>query len=316
MAKALNIILAIIVVVLGYSNYQQGQKIEELYIKNAELSKSKNNEVSSPSEVAQNSTSKELTAKNSPRSSLAEDDQVQEAVDSAQTEQADNPAQSETPLDSMVKSDEMKEMMQSDFMKQQLKFQMKNQLPPLYEDLFDELQLDEEQRQALLDLMINDKVEEAQYAMAFAYKSGDELDKLEEYQSSDEYNEQLEDLLGSDGVGTLDEYEKTLPIRQEMMMFNAQVAPDLALSKEQVSMMIDSVSQVRKPESFDDSKNMMSLIKDGNMEEVRAMLKQKQDAALEQSANILTEQQQTSYQNYLNQQLEMQIVGLKMMSKM
>lgn len=316
MAKALNIILAIIVVVLGYSNYQQGQKIEELYIKNAELSKSKNNEVSSPSEAAQNETSKELTAKLSPHSSVAEDDEIQADVDPAQTEQADNPAQSDTPLESMVKSDEMKEMMQSDFMKQQLKFQMKNQLPPLYEDLFDELQLDEEQRQALLDLMINDKVEEAQYAMAFAYKSGDELDKLEEYQSSDEYNEQLEDLLGSDGVGALDEYEKTLPIRQEMMMFNAQVAPDLALSKEQVSMMIDSVSQVRKPESFDDSKNMMALIKDGNMEEVRAMLKQKQDAALEQSANILTEQQQASYQNYLNQQLEMQIVGLKMMSKM
>ncbi len=80
--------------------------------------------------------------------------------------------------------------------------------------------------------------------------------------------------------------------------------------------MIDSVTQVQEPDDIRDSMDMMSLAQEGKLDEVRDRLMEKQQKTLEQSANILTEQQQESYQTYLNQQLQMQIAGLKMMANM
>ena len=51
MAKTLNVILFLIIVLLGYSNYQQGNKIAELYIKNAQLA----NQINSNQEAQANS---------------------------------------------------------------------------------------------------------------------------------------------------------------------------------------------------------------------------------------------------------------------
>ncbi|QOL26632.1 hypothetical protein LP316_04845 [Thalassotalea sp. LPB0316] len=318
MAKYINFILAAIVVLLGYSNYQQGNKIAELYEKNASLNAQLNQQVTNegPGQTSGHNLATALTQQNTHAthdnsSSTVEPDSATGLTDSSEYQDADNSSVAE-----LAASDEVKEVMQSDYMKQQIKYQLKNQLPPLYDELFEQLQLDDEQRKLLLDLLVEDKFEATQFAMAFAYNRGEALENIEEYQSSDEYKQNVEALIGTDGMSVLTQYEETLPVRQEMMMLNAQMPADQSLSKAQISMMIDSVSQVRKSDTFQDNKTMMALVKEGNIEEARMMLLEKQQATLEQSANILSAHQQASYQSYLDQQLEMQLVSLKMMVKM
>lgn len=313
MAKTLNVILFLIIVLLGYSNYQQGNKIAELYIKNAQLA----NQINSNQEAQANSIEADIEQpqvvdksikKDSLAVALHKETQHNETV-------SDSEAQAKSPLKAL-QSPEMQEMMQSDFMKKQLKYQMKNRLPPLYEALFDELQLDEAQRETLISLIIDEQIVQTQYAMEYTYKSSEEKQDFEPYQESEDYQKSLEALIGPSGVESYKAYEKSLPLRQELIMFNAHTSPDLALSSEQMNSMIDSVTQVQEPDDIRDSMDMMSLVQEGKLDEVRDRLMEKQQKTLEQSANILTDQQQESYQTYLNQQLQMQIAGLKMMANM
>ncbi len=313
MAKTLNVILFLIIVLLGYSNYQQGNKIAELYIKNAQLANQINsNQEAQANSIEANIEQPQIVDKSIKNDSLAaalhKETQHNETV-------LDSEAQAKSPLKAR-QSPEMQEMMQSDFMKQQLKYQMKNRLPPLYEALFDELQLDDAQRETLMSLIIDEQIVQTQYAMEYTYKSSEEKQGFEPYQESEDYQKSLEALIGPSGVESYKAYEKSLPLRQELIMFNAHTSPDLALSSEQMNSMIDSVTQVQEPDDIRDSMDMMSLAQEGKLDEVRDRLMEKQQKTLEQSANILTEQQQESYQTYLNQQLQMQIAGLKMMANM
>ncbi|GLX82833.1 hypothetical protein [Thalassotalea eurytherma] len=313
MAKTLNVILFLMIVLLGYSNYQQGNKIAELYIKNAQLA----NQINSNQEAQANSIDADIeqpqvVAKSIKNDSLAaalhKETQHSETV-------SDSKVQANSPLKAL-QSPEMQEMMQSDFMKQQLKYQMKNRLPPLYEALFDELQLDDAQRETLMSLIIDEQIVQTQYAMEYTYQSSEEKQDFEPYQESEDYQKSLEVLIGPSGVESYKAYEKSLPLRQELIMFNAHTSPDLVLSSEQMNSMIDSVTQIQEPDDIRDSMDMMSLVQEGKLDEVRDRLMEKQQKTLEQSANILTEQQQASYQTYLNQQMQMQIAGLKMMANM
>lgn len=318
MAKTLNVILFLIIVLLGYSNYQQGNKIAELYIKNAQLA----NQINSNQEAQANSIEADIEQSQVVDKSIKNDSLAAALHKETQHNEtqynetvSDSEAQAKSPLKAL-QSPEMQEMMQSDFMKQQLKYQMKNRLPPLYEALFDELQLDDAQRESLMSLIIDEQIIQTQYAMEYTYKSSEEKQDFEPYQESEDYQKSLEALIGPSGVESYKAYEKSLPLRQELIMFNAQTSADLALSSEQMNSMIDSVTQIQEPDDIRDSMDMMSLVQEGKLDEVRDRLMEKQQKTLEQSANILTEQQQESYQTYLNQQMQMQIAGLKMMANM
>ena len=313
MAKTLNIFLLLIVALLGYSNYQQGNKIAELYVKNAQLS---NQLTSTPIDtvvLTKGDVEQHLPVnkplKNDSLAAALQNETLHKELASDHEESRKSPFQA-------FKSPEMQEVMQSDFMKKQLKFQMKNQLPPLYNELFNELQLDKEQQDALMNIIIDERIVQAQYAMEYAYKSSEEKQDFTPYQESEVYQKSLESIIGPSGIESYRVYEKTLPLRQELIMFNAQTSPDLALTGEQMNSMIGAVTQIQEPDDISASMNMISLVQEGNIDEVRDRLIAQQQMTLEQSANILTEQQQESYQTYLNQHMELQIARLKMMANM
>jgi len=311
--KPITVLLVGVVVFLAAGNYAQWREIQTLKRQlNASVETAENTpSLSKPIAKQQSATS--INTQHAEASELSP--QQLETANTTQKDLTDNTEQQgfSEQVAQIVQSDEMKDMMQSDFMKNQIKYQMKTTLPPLYQDFVDEMQLGEAEAEQLLELIVEDKVNETQYFVSLSYEERLDEQNVDAYQSSESFENAMLDLIGDSGMEAFEQYEKTMPVRQELTMFNAHAGNDLALTREQMGLMVDSISQVSEDANSLFSSAMRG---DSDVDSLRTSLERKRQSSLEQSANILNDAQQAKYEEFLTQQLDLQLMQMKMISNM
>ncbi len=132
----------------------------------------------------------------------------------------------------------------SDAMKKMMRVQMRANNKRLYADVGNQLGLSKDQANKLVDLLTDQSVEDFGQRRE-ARDSNEAHTAWEELQR--QQKAELTDLLGADKVASLEEYQKTLPARQEVEMLSRQLEGyDAPLTDDQRKRLVTVISEERE----------------------------------------------------------------------
>ncbi len=217
----------------------------------------------------------------------------------------------------MFNDPEMKEMMRS---QQAMGIQM------MYGDLAKELGLSPDDANHVMELLTDRQLAMAGKSMALMDGSGRDEAKMEEIgkevnQSREEYDKQIENILGKDRYSKLQEYERTLGDRMILNQLQQQfTARGISLEEPQrqnlLKVMVDE--RLKTPPTPWDANNpdvagqMKALSSDETMNQLFEQQKQINNRVLTRARDFLSPDQINALQQSQEQQLQMQQMGMKM----
>lgn len=246
-------------------------------------------------------------------------EQLQQSLDAAKT---NNPL---STVASMFKDPKMREMM---------KAQQKAVIGPIidkqYADLFKQLNLKPDQAAALKDLIQNRMLAGADAGMGLMDSSLDasqRADLVKQVKAqTDDFNNQIKQMLGNDNYQAFQSYEKSVPDRMTVGQFSDQFAGSAnALSPAQQDQLVQALSDARNNFSWTSGLNqqnpgmngdMASLLTDDNIAKFEQERGQFDQQFLARAQQILTPEQFAAYKDFQDAQLKIQIAGLKMAAQM
>jgi hypothetical protein len=233
-------------------------------------------------------------------------------------------AKAANPLMELFKNPEMKEMI-----KNQQKTALSAMVDKNYSRLFSDLHLTPEQSATLKDLILNKQMSAADIGMSMM--SGD-LDatnrtKLMEQvkASSDSADAQIKQYLGDANYSQFQSYEKTMAERTSVNGFKDQLGTGpTALSDGQEQQLIQAMAQEREGFKFttdlsDKTKftgDFATMFSEDKMNGYLQELGQLNQQYLGRAQTILSPDQYSAFEKYLNNQQALQKMGIGMAAKM
>jgi hypothetical protein len=219
-------------------------------------------------------------------------------------------------------------------MREMIKAQQKAFLGPMidkqYAALFQQLNLSPDQAAALKDLIQKKMSVGTDVGMSLldnSLNATQRADLARQIKSqTDDYDNQIKQLLGMDDYQTFQSYEKTIPERTTVGQFSDQLAgTPTALSADQQQQLIQAMSDTRNNFKWTTDFNNANNVANGDYASMFTADKINQFAnenarldqqILAQAKQILTPEQLTSFEQFQTTQRQMQIVGMKMAEQM
>jgi hypothetical protein len=245
--------------------------------------------------------------------------QVQQAAASAQTN-----AKSSNPLAEMFKNPEMKELIKS-----QQKTALGAMIDKNYGKLFTDLHLTPEQAASLKDMILNKQLGAADLGMSMFTEDHDATKRADMAKqikaASDTADAQIKDFLGPDNFEQFQTYEKTLGERMAVSGFKDQLSSGpTALTADQEQQLIAGMTRERQnfkfTTDFSDKSNFngdfASMFTEDKVNVYFQELGQLNQQYLTRARDILSPEQYTAYEKYLNGQQALQKAGMQMAAKM
>ncbi len=254
---------------------------------------------------------------------------VAESKKSEQLKQSLDEAKTNNPMHaiaSMFKDPKMREMM---------KAQQKSVIGPIidkqYADLFKQLNMTPDQASAMKDLISKKMLAGADVGMAMLDDSLDASQRADLTKQvkaeSDDYDQQIKQLLGDDNYKGYQSYEKTVPDRMAVDQFNSQFAgTSTALTPSQQQQLVQALSDSRNNFNWTSGLNnqqdlgangdIASMLTDENIAKFTAEREQFDQQFLARAQQFLTPEQVTAYQQFQKQQRELQLMGFNVAKQM
>lgn len=290
---------------------------------NAPLSQTVEELQSQVSEQEKQAASLETHLEKTRETALAKADEVAQ-LQQVLTNQAETGAKAANPLAEMFKSPEMK-----DFIKNQQKTVVGTLLEKNYAALIASLQLTPDQAETLKDLLMKRSMADAETGMAMLAGENDPAKRKELAQQAktqhQAVDDQIKQFLGDANYTQFQAYEKTLPERMTLNSFKDQQASGPgALTPAQEEQLIQVMGDERQSFKFttdlnDKSKlegDLSTVFSEEKINQFQSELEQLNKQYLARAQNILSSDQLTAFEKFLNGQRELQAVGMKMASKM
>lgn len=215
-------------------------------------------------------------------------------------------------------------MMDSPEMKEAIRLQQKSAMEMMYGSLFSYLDIKGEDRSALEELLLDKQMammEKSLQGMNGSLSGGDRKEQAEQIrQIRQEYDGKIKAFLGEEDYEVFEEYEQTQPERVQLLQFKQTLSAGNTLSQEQEHELILAMNDART--NFPFSVNMASiesdpaLLTEASAEQLISDLSALNEIYKKRSERVLNETQQKAYAAFLEQQLVMQRVGLKMAQNM
>ena len=220
----------------------------------------------------------------------------------------------------------MQKMFTDPDMKKMIQSQQSMVVKMMYGDLAKELGLPADKASRVMDLL-------AERQMAIAGKGmkmlgGEKADAAsteavgqEVKSAKDEFDVQLEDLLGKDGMTRLSDYERTMGERMQLQQYQqAFNASGAALNDQQSQGLLGIMKEERMkqpPSPLDPGKAdvgaaMKALQSDDTFDTLMASQEDMNRRVLSRARNVLTPDQMVQFETIQKQQLDMQKMGMKM----
>jgi hypothetical protein len=224
----------------------------------------------------------------------------------------------------MFKNPEMKELI-----KKQQKAVMGTMIDKNYAGLFKDLHMNSQQNATLKDLITQKSMVDANMGMAMMTGDNDP-DKRKEMldqakAEKDALNDQIKQFLGDSNYEQFQAYEKSQPDRMVLGMFKDQIAsgPD-ALNPDQEGQLLKVMSEERQNFKYttdysDPSKyngDFASAFTDEKMDQYLKENAQLTQRYLDRAKTFLSPDQYTAYDQFLSNQRDMAVAGMKMAGKM
>jgi hypothetical protein len=256
--------------------------------------------------------------------------QIRQSLQEALTNQARNAAArssghtNSNPLAEMFKNAAMKEMI-----KNQQKTAMGAMIDKNYARLFSDLHLTPDQSAALKDLILKKQLGAADLGMSMFTDDQDPTNRAALAQqiqtAGDAADAQIKDFLGDDNYTQFQDYEKSLGERMAVSGLKDQLGSGAtALTDYQEQQLIQAMTQERQNFKFttdlsDKSKftgDFTSMFTEDKMNTFFQETGQLNQQYLSRAQQILSPDQLTAFQQYLNNQQTMQKAGMQMAAKM
>lgn len=261
---------------------------------------------------------------------------IREAVKVRQSlqESLTNQARSATARASgRTNSNPFAEMFKNPAMKEMIKNQQKTALGTMidknYARLFSDLHLTPDQSAALKDLILNKQLDAADLGMTMVTGDQSPTDRAALVQqikaTTDAADAQIKNLLGDDNFTQYQDYEKSMGERMAVSGLQDQLAGgSTALTDDQEQQLIQAMTQERQNFKFttdlsDKSKftgDFSSMFTDDKIDTYFQESSQLNQQYLTAAQQILSPDQLTAFQQYLNNQQTMQKAGMQMAAKM
>jgi hypothetical protein len=233
-------------------------------------------------------------------------------------------AKTENPMAEMLKNPEMKE-----FVKAQQKTALSGIIDKNYASLFSKLGLTPEQTAPLKDLILKKSLVDAQTGIAMISGDADANARSKIFEQAktekDVFNDQIKQVLGDDRYPEFEAYEKSQPERMAIGMFKDQQASGPAvITPEQEDLLVQAMSQERQnfkftTDFYDQTKVASDLAGSFTEEKLNQFMQERgllDQKYLERAQTILTADQFTSFQKFVQSQGQVQSAALKMAVKM
>jgi hypothetical protein len=226
-------------------------------------------------------------------------------------------------LANMLKDPKIKEMIKS-----QQKTALSGMIDKNYGRLFSDLHLTPEQSSALTDIILNKQLEAADMGMSMFSDDLDATKRAELVQqvkeASGAADAQIKELLGADNFAQFQEYEKSIGERMTVSGFKDQLGSGpTVLTGDQEQQLVEAMTQERQNFKFttdfsDQSKftgDFASVFTEDKMNVFFQELAQLNQQYLARAQGILSPDQFTAFEKYLNNQQALQKAGLQMAVK-
>lgn len=215
----------------------------------------------------------------------------------------------------MFNSPEMKEMMHA---------QQKVLLELTHVSLFKTLQLSPEKLEALKDLLSEKNmvlVDSSLEMMGGALSEEGQKNFKSAKEMTVEFEDSIRSLLGEEDYMVYQEHEETKVERMQLAFFKQLLSPEDHLDEEQELSLIDAMHEERESTLFttglddQDSYDPSKLTEEAINQHIEE-LSRSQEKYIARAKEILTESQMVKFKNFLDQQRNMQEMGMKMAAKM
>lgn len=264
---------------------------------------------------------------------IAEAAHIRETLQKGLATQGQNAAADSTGQTNLKPSNPLAEMFKNPEMKEMIKTQQKTALSAMidknYGKLLSDLHLTREQSASLKDLILNKQLAAADIGMSMFSGDQDPTNRAAMVQqvktASDTADGQIKQLLGDDGFTQFQTYEKSIGERMALSGFKDQLGSGpTALSDGQEQQLIQVMTQERQNFKFTtDLSDKSSLTGDfatmfteDKMNGYVQELGQLNQQYLARAQTILSPDQYTAFEKYLNTQQAMQKMGIQMAVKM
>jgi outer membrane murein-binding lipoprotein Lpp len=259
---------------------------------------------------------------------LRQEDQQLRADSADLTNSSGNMAQAQVPATSVGAETTtnsfsgLAKMLKDPAMKEMIRSQQKMTLDQMYDTLFKSLNRSTNDVEALKNLLLDRQM--AMVDSGLAVMGGSNSDPKQAADEAktlkDQYDKQIQDLLGAQDYATFQQYDQTVGERTQVNLFKQALSGDDALTDQQQSDLIAAMHENRtalpsssllKSESHDPSRFTDESIADAQkqMEQLN-----QQDAA--RAATILTPAQLEQFTKFQQSMTSMQAAGLKMAAQM
>lgn len=257
---------------------------------------------------------------------------MEEALQASLTNQAKATAQAAGPTNARP-SNPLADMFKDPKMKEMIKNQQKTALGAMidknYRKFFTDANLTPEQSAALKDMIINKQLGAADLGLSMFSGDQDATNRMELVQqvkaANDAADAQIKQFLGDDGFAQFQTYEKSVGERMSVSGFADQLGTGPgALTDDQQEQLIQAMTQQQQNFKFttdfsDKAKltgDFASMFTEDKMNTYSQELAQLNQEYLAKAQGILTPDQLTAFQQYLDNQQTMQKAGMQMAAKM
>lgn len=230
----------------------------------------------------------------------------------------------------IFKNPEMRKMMEA-----QQKAVMGPMITKQYSALFQQLNLTPEQADALKTLLQNKQLASANSGMSLLDDSLSDSQRAslaaQIKSQTDDFENQIKQLLGTDNYQAYQDYNKTLPARTTVNQFMDQVAgtPN-ALSADQEQQLVQAMTQANNNYQWTSALNQtkangsaqsdpmaqLALLNDDNINQAAAESEQFDQQFFAKAQQILTPDQAAAFQQFQTSWRQMQVSAMKMAAQM
>lgn len=227
-------------------------------------------------------------------------------------------------LSDMLKNPELKEMI-----KNQQKTAMSAMIDKNYGRLFADLHLTPEQSATLKDLLLKKQLDAMDGGMSLFLDGGDSTNRAQAVQqikdASDAADAKIKEFLGDDNFAQFQSYEQSMGERMVVSGLEDQLAGGAAaLSDDQARQLIQAMTQERQNFKFTTdlsnkskvSADPTAMFNDDTVNTFLQEMGQLNQQYLTSAKSILTPDQLTAFDKYLQNQQAMQKMGMQMARKM
>ncbi len=213
-------------------------------------------------------------------------------------------------------------MMKDPQMKEMIRSQQTMALNQMYGSLFEDLNLQASEMDALKELLLERQMALTEAGMAMMSGTTEDRKKAAEATKAikDDYDKKFQDLLGPQNYEVFEQHEQTTNERMQVRMFKGALPATAALSDEQKYDLIAAMYEERKalPTSAllnNKTTDPSQLTEEGIAEALKEMERLQQRYA-ERAGMILSPEQLEQFTKWQQQWSAMQAAGLKMASQM